>query len=174
MRQSRCYDLTDRHSSEDTSIMARHDSHASLCLALRDGVIDDHVHRKRTEGPATEAEARAFIAEHEKTVRPHGTRGRPGLVERQCHRPRPGLPGQGGSPEPTRCRARPTTRRSPGSRRLKASSIRDPLARAADRRALFALPREAGRSRAAAPDHGQGQRHREGVQCLSRERRTAG
>ena len=53
---------------------------------------------------------------------------------------------------------------------LKASSIRRPAARPADRRALLALPREAGRSRAAAPDHRQGQRHREDVQCLSRER----
>ncbi len=36
---------------------------------------------------------------------PRSVAGRPGLVECQCHRPRSRFPGQGISPEPTRCRA---------------------------------------------------------------------
>ena len=53
---------------------------------------------------------------------------------------------------------------------IKAAKLDDPHAGAADRCALFALSGKAGRSRAAQADHGQGQRHRKGVQRLPRQR----
>ena len=87
--------------------MARHVPLVHLDLSSPDGILHEHVHQQaRLTKSGPDAAARAFIAEHEQTVRPLERDGRTRLVERQCLGPRRGFQGQGRRPEPARRRTR--------------------------------------------------------------------
>ena len=125
---------------------------STMSMASKPNSLDDPV-----------AAAREFIAEHEKTVRPLEYAASLAWWNANVSGQRRGFQGQGRGPEPARRRALRPWKFRP-AQDDQGSLDRRPTTRSPDRGALSALSGEAGRSRAAPPDHGQGQRHREGLQ----------
>ena len=128
------------------------------------------VNRTSLDDPV--AAAREFIAEHEKTVRPLEYAASLAWWNANVS----------GKDEDFEAKERAQNRLDAALsdhekfarlKTLKASLDRRPTPGSPDRGALSGLSGKAGRSRAAPPDHGQGQCHREGLQRLSRQRRAA-
>ena len=120
-----------------------------------------------------DADARAFIAEHEKAIRPLERAAAPTWWNANIT----GKDEDFDAKEETQNRldaALADRERFAELKALKESPSRDPIVVAPDRRALSDLPGKAGRSRAPAEDDGQGQRRREGVQRLPRQGRRQG